>query len=108
MKQPNKLFLHLHKWSTEFSVEDRTGHGIRWGARLFRIAFKDAGVGGYEGKLPKVEQTIVRSVFTNCGAGITLMLRPKPPEGYGLCRVFVMCERCQRNISAGRIAQHRC
>lgn len=104
MRTKNVRFTELHKWSTTFDIKNDEGYPVRWGARLFRLAF------GKSGKLPVTDKIQCKTVWSNNIAhlGIVLYLHPSNPRGCRTNRVRVLCDKCGRTIPAGRIAQHTC
>lgn len=86
-----------------------------WGATLFRLAF----TGSKTKNLPRNSEIMDANITSDDGVHhIHLILKPFVPStkrgSWGRIlhnsnhRVFIMCDRCDHMVPAGRIHQHTC
>jgi hypothetical protein len=91
-KNPRLVSIYRKRWA-----------GSSWGADAWRKAL------GNPGKLPASNDVIrVRMISDDNDEAITIVLRPIGPKFVQQHRVHVLCDRCERELPAGRIHQHTC
>lgn len=106
MKTANPRFVEIYraKWTVIFG--NGQFYGTHWHASVWRQAFS-----GYMlANLPVTSGAkVVKQIVSYDGSlVVTLKLYPSGPKGSRKHRVFVWCDKCNKDVQAGRIDQHRC
>lgn len=100
MKTKNEKFLKIYNslWTTSYGKN-------RWSAVVWTQAFSNGG-----NKLP-ANTEILDAVLINDVTAIHVWLEPIGPKARlrrNKHRAFVMCDKCDHRVPAGRIHQHKC
>ena len=108
----NPKFLAMYAWRTSWDTLYGPGDR-RWNSYLWTEAFSVYNR-GVMSKLPANTETLYTKVTCDKWAtSVELILKPIGPKlKHGRStmkhRVFVMCDRCDKLVPAGRIHQHTC
>ena len=126
MRTKNPRFINIYRGSWynpkfvsilngPYDTGKHYGLNFGWGSSLFRLAF----AGNKKANLPRNIETLDANVTDETGTlHVHLILKPFVPStkrgSWGRVlhnsnhRVFIMCDRCDHMIPAGRIHQHTC